>query len=179
MGVWVTLCWTLKALCLDAEDDSSGLWSLLVRKRLMCGCHWPCAALGVAMCDTGGSPSDTSSEIALLLLCSQNPRMVWVGRNGRDHSVQPPLPWTRTLATGPGCSKALQPLLDISRDGATTAGLGNLCLITLTIKNIFLTFNLNLSSFNLQPFPISCHSMLLLKVPPQLSVGPLFTERLL
>lgn len=55
MGVWRALCWTWKDLCLDAENYSSGLWSLLFRTRPMCGCHWPCAALDVAMCDTGGS----------------------------------------------------------------------------------------------------------------------------
>jgi len=44
--------------------------------------------------------------------------------------------------------------LNSSSDGAATISLGNLflCLTTLSVKNVLLTSNLNLSSFNLKPF---------------------------
>jgi len=32
-------------------------------------------------------------------------RMVWVGRDLKDHLVPSPLPWTGTPFTRPGCSK--------------------------------------------------------------------------
>ena len=32
-------------------------------------------------------------------------RMVWVGRDLKDHLVPPPLPWAGTPSTRPGCSK--------------------------------------------------------------------------
>ena len=36
---------------------------------------------------------------------SQNDRMVWVGRDLKDHLVPTPLPWTGTPSTRPGCPK--------------------------------------------------------------------------
>ena len=46
--------------------------------------------------------------------------------------------------------------LNTARQGAATASLGNLCqgLTTLTVKNFFLTSNLNLPSFSLEPLPL-------------------------
>jgi len=48
------------------------------------------------------------------------------------------------------------PALNISREGAATASLGNLGqgLTTLAIKNFFLISNLNLPSFSLKPLPL-------------------------
>jgi len=36
---------------------------------------------------------------------SQNHRMVWVGRDLKDHLVPTPLPWAETPSTKPRCSK--------------------------------------------------------------------------
>jgi len=56
---WMRPCWTLRALG-SAAENSSSLWSLLVRNRPVGGCHWPCAGLAGAIYDTatGGSLSD-------------------------------------------------------------------------------------------------------------------------
>ena len=80
--------------------------------------------------------------------------MVWVGRDLSDHLVPTPLPGAGTPSTRPGCSKHPSNLaLNTSRQGASTASLGNLfqCLTTLPVKNFFLTSNLNLPSFSLKP----------------------------
>ena len=49
------------------------------------------------------------------------------------------------------------PTLNVSRDGASTTSLGNLCqcLTTLTVKTFFFLSNLNFPSFNLKHFPLS------------------------
>ncbi|KAK4827886.1 hypothetical protein QYF61_022309, partial [Mycteria americana] len=46
--------------------------------------------------------------------------------------------------------------LNVSRDGASTTSLGNLCqcFTTLSIKNFFLVSNLNLPSFSFRPLPL-------------------------
>ena len=50
--------------------------------------------------------------------------------------------------------------LNVSRDGSSTTSLGNLfyCFTTLMVKNFFLISSLNLPSFSLKPFPLSCHN---------------------
>ena len=60
--------------------------------------------------------------------------------------------------------KALSNLaLNTSREGASTASLGNLfqCLASLIVKNFFLIPNLNLPSFSLKPIPLvlSLHAL--------------------
>jgi len=39
------------------------------------------------------------------VMCDYNHRMVWVGRNFKDHPVPIPVPWAGTLSTKPGCPK--------------------------------------------------------------------------
>ena len=70
----------------------------------------------------------------------------------------------------------------VSRDGASTASLGNLCqcLTTLSIKHFFLMSNQNLSSFSVKPFPLVLSQQTLLKsLSPSFLQPPLDTERLL
>ena len=94
---------------------------------------------------------------AALLLTpqSQNPRMVWVEGNLKDHLVLPPDLGTDTFH----CPRLLQTpsslALDTSRDGAAPASLGSLCqgLPTLPGKNFFLIFTLTLPSVSNKPFP--------------------------
>jgi len=61
--------------------------------------------------------------------------------------------------------------LNTSREGASTAFLGNLfqCLTTLRVKNLFPISNLNLPSFSLKPLPLVLSLHVLVKVPLQLS----------
>ena len=55
--------------------------------------------------------------------------------------------------------------LNVSRDGASTTSLDNLCqcFITLIVKNVFLLFRLNLPSFSLKPLPLVLSQQALLK----------------
>jgi len=64
--------------------------------------------------------------------------------------------------------------LNTSREGASTASLGNMLhsLTTLVVKE-FLTFKLNLPSFGLKPLPLVLSLHALVKIPLQLSVGSL------
>ena len=41
-----------------------------------------------------------------------NHRMVWIGRDLKDHLFPTPLPWAGTPSTRPGCSKPIQPGLE-------------------------------------------------------------------
>ena len=43
------------------------------------------------------------TQIHELVLESWNHRMVWVGRDLKDHLVPTPLPWAGTSSTSPGC----------------------------------------------------------------------------
>jgi len=45
-------------------------------------------------------------------------------------------------------------ILSVSKDGAATTSLGNLCFIILTVKNGFLISSLNLPFFSWKPFPL-------------------------
>ncbi|KAK4831170.1 hypothetical protein QYF61_015640 [Mycteria americana] len=64
--------------------------------------------------------------------------------------------------------------LNTSRDGASTASLGNLfqCLATLIVKNFFLISNLNLPSFSLKPLPLVLSLQALVKSPPPAFLYP-------
>ena len=55
--------------------------------------------------------------------------------------------------------------LSVSRNGASTTSLGNLCqcLTTLTVKNFYLISNLNLPSLSLEPFLLVLSQQTLLK----------------
>jgi len=82
--------------------------------------------------------------------------MIWV----KDHLVPTPLPWAGTPSTR--LLKAPSNLaLNTSREGASTAPLGNLfqCLTTLIVKKFFLISNLNLPSFSLKPLPLALLSL--------------------
>ena len=91
---------------------------------------------------------------------SHNHRMAWVGRDLKDHESPTPLPQagplTSTCNTRPGCPGPHPTWPWTSRDGASTTSLDSLFqhLTTLIEKNFPLTFNLNLPSFNLKPFPL-------------------------
>ena len=71
----------------------------------------------------------------------------------------------------------------VSRDGASSTSLGNLChcLTTFIVKNFVLMSNLNLHSFSLNPFPLILSPQTLLKslfpsfLQPLLSVSPFLT----
>jgi len=69
-----------------------------------------------------------------------------------------------------GCSEPSSSLtLDVSRDGASTTSLGNLCqcLTTITAKNLFLISKLNLTSISLKPLPLVISQQTLLEsLPP-------------
>lgn len=85
--------------------------------------------------------------------------MVGVGRDIKAHPV-PPLAMGRDTFHNPSLLQAPSNMaLDTSRDVATTDSLGNHCqgLASLTGKNFSHTFNLNLLSASLKPFPLSCH----------------------
>jgi len=68
--------------------------------------------------------------------------MVWVGKDLKAHLVSNPLPWARDTFH---CSRLLKApfnlVLNASREGASTASLGNLCQCTTTliVKSLFLT----------------------------------------
>jgi len=64
---------------------------------------------------------------------------------------------------------------NVSRDGASTAPLANLCqrLTTLIIKNFFLMFSLDLLSFSLKLFPLVLSLQALVKSKPPLNTGRL------
>ena len=61
---------------------------------------------------------------------------------------------------------------NVSRDGASTTSLGNLCqcLTTLTVKNFFLISSLHLPSFSLKPFLLVLAQQALLKAAAQCPV---------
>lgn len=65
--------------------------------------------------------------------------------------------------------------LNTSKDGESTTSLGNLflSLTVLTGKDFFLISNLNLSCLSLKQFPFFVSLQVPVKVPPQLSPGPL------
>jgi len=88
---------------------------------------------------------------------TQNHRMVWVGRDLKDHAVPAPVPWAGTPSTRPGCSKP-HPTWSWTLLGRGQPQLlfGNLCqcLTTPLVKNFFLIFSLNLPSFSLKPLPL-------------------------
>jgi len=44
-------------------------------------------------------------EINHIIIASQNHRMVWVGKDLKDHLVPTPLPGAGTSSTRPGCSE--------------------------------------------------------------------------
>ena len=75
---------------------------------------------------------------------------------GRDTSFQ-----TRLLTVPSSLA------LNVYREGASTASLGNLlqCLTTLTVKNFFLISSLNWPSSSLKPFPLILFLCVLLKSP--------------
>ena len=56
-------------------------------------------------------PDSCSEYCSLSELESQDPRMVWVGKDLIDHLVPTPLPWAGPSATRPGCSKPCPILL--------------------------------------------------------------------
>lgn len=62
-----------------------------------------------------------------------NQRMVWAGRNLEGHI---PLPWEGTLQQDQAAQSPSSLTLRVSRDGASTTSLSNLCqcFITLTVK---------------------------------------------
>jgi len=71
----------------------------------------------------------------------------------KDHLVQGPCHGQGHLPLDQVAQSPIQPGLEHSQGGASTAPLGNLfqCLTTLVVKNFFLISNLNLPSFNLKP----------------------------
>jgi len=84
-------------------------------------------------------------------------RMVWVGRDLKDHLVPTPPAMSRDIFHQPRVLRAPSNLaLNTAREGAATASLDSLgqCLTTLMVKNFFLTSDLNLPSFSLEPFPL-------------------------
>ena len=101
----------------------------------------------------------------------KNPRIIWVGRDIQGHLVQLPcneqghlhllIYYLHLLVLRAPSSLTLS----VSRDGASTTNLGNLCqcLITLIVKNFFLISNLNLLYFSLRPFPLILSQQILLK----------------
>ena len=111
--------------------------------------------------------------------------MVWFGRQLKTHPVPTPpamgrdrdrLHYTRLLKT------PLNLDLNSSREGSSTAPLGNLCqdLTTFIAKNFFLKSNINLPSFRLKPLPLVLSLRALVKSPsPAFSQPPSGTGRLL
>jgi len=88
-----------------------------------------------------------------------------------DHLSPIPLLRARAPSTSPGCSTPC-PNSNPAREGAATASLGSLGqgLPTLTVKDFFLTSNLNLLSFSLKPLPLVLSLHALVKSPsPALS----------
>ena len=61
--------------------------------------------------------------------------------------------------------KALSSLtLNVSRNGASSSTLGNLCqCLTIIVKNFLFIYDLNLPSFSLKPFPFVLSQQTLLK----------------
>ena len=83
--------------------------------------------------------------------------VAWVEKAHNDRLLSTPPAMCRvanhqTRLPRATCSLAL----NASRDGASTASLGNLfqCVTTLCVKNFLLLSNLNLSRLSLKPFPL-------------------------
>jgi len=108
-------------------------------------------------------PCDFFGMLYLDLICLEhclNHRMGWKGPYKSSSSISP--------ATGRDpfhqirLRRALSNLaLNLARDGAATASLGNLCqrCTILRVKNFFLTSHLSLRSFSLKALPLSYHYM--------------------
>jgi len=106
---------------------------------------------------------------------SQNHRMHWVGMDLKDHPPSNPhatFHQTRLLKAPSNLA------LNTAREGAATASLGNpgQGLTTLTVKNFFLTSNLNLTSFSLKPLPLVL-SLLVKSPSPAVLQAPSGTGR--
>ena len=72
--------------------------------------------------------------------------MVWVGRDLKDHLVQPPCHGQEHLSLDQASERFSNLTLNMSSDGAPATSLGNMfhCLTTLVIKKFFLILNVNL-----------------------------------
>ena len=93
--------------------------------------------------------------------------MVWVGRELKDLLVPTPCHGQGHLPLDQAAESPVQPGLEHFREGASAASLGNLFqgLTTFTVKNFFLTSNLNLPSFGLKPLPLVLSLHALVKSP--------------
>ena len=93
----------------------------------------------------------------------QNHRTVWVGRDLIGHLVQRPAMGRDTFHYTRLLKVPFNLALNASRQGTSTASLGNLfqCLTTLIVKTLFITSNINQPSFSLKPLPLvlSLHAL--------------------
>ena len=85
----------------------------------------------------------------------------------RGHTVQPPSNEQGHPQLHQGAQSTSSLTLAVSRDGASTTSLGNLChcLTTVTVKN-FLISSLNCPSFGLKPFPLVLSQVTLIESVP-------------
>jgi len=126
-------------------------------------------ANAAGVCQSSGVSADRASERAVqpgdwdfwfpigFITESWNHRMVWVGKDLKDHLVPTALATGRDTFHQTRLLKApAYPALNTTREGAATASLGKLCqgLTTLRVKKFFLLSNLNLPSFSLKSLPL-------------------------
>jgi len=97
-------------------------------------------------------------------------------RGPQRPSCPTPLQWTGTPTWDQVLRAPSSLILSVSRDGASTTNLGNLCqcLTTCIIKNYFLISSLNLPSFSLKPSPPVLGQQILIKSVPFSLTAPLY-----
>ena len=85
---------------------------------------------------------------------TSNHRMVWVGRDLKDHLVPPPLPSAGTSSTRPGCSE-LHPTWPWALPGRGQPQLLWATWVRASVENFFLRYILNLPFISLKPLPLT------------------------
>jgi len=81
--------------------------------------------------------------------------MAWVGRDLKDQVPAPAMGWLPPTSSGCPGPHPTWPWVPLGMGIHSFSGQLCQCLTTLWVKNCILTFNLNIPSFSLKPFPSS------------------------